>query len=209
MFASPFRMGLTATYEREDGLHTELNGLVYRISREFLIPAITYRTAVRERSEILDRFRSGTYRAVVGSVVDIFQKHIGKTYGELVEEIEGIEEIDYRLIRGLAQILERRCVIGMNSIIEPVNARRIVFEECKGAVTDIKERKEIIDRTAKKLSVQPPVLEKVLCADQEENLIIKEFQTIAHENLLRQYNLSLTQTLLFKASTAGRSGESQ
>lgn len=28
MFASPFRMGLTATYEREDGLHTELNRLI-------------------------------------------------------------------------------------------------------------------------------------------------------------------------------------
>jgi superfamily II DNA or RNA helicase len=28
MFASPFRMGLTATYEREDGLHVELNRLV-------------------------------------------------------------------------------------------------------------------------------------------------------------------------------------
>ena len=28
MFASPFRMGLTATFEREDGLHEELNRLV-------------------------------------------------------------------------------------------------------------------------------------------------------------------------------------
>lgn len=28
MFASPFRMGLTATFEREDGLHAELNRLV-------------------------------------------------------------------------------------------------------------------------------------------------------------------------------------
>ena len=28
MFASPYRMGLTATLEREDGLHTELNRLV-------------------------------------------------------------------------------------------------------------------------------------------------------------------------------------
>ena len=28
MFASPFRMGLTATYERDDGLHSELNRLV-------------------------------------------------------------------------------------------------------------------------------------------------------------------------------------
>jgi hypothetical protein len=137
---------------------------------------------------------------ISGSVIDLFHEHVGKTYGELIEEIEGIEEIDYRLIRGLAQILERRCVIGMDSIIEPANARRIVFEECKGAVTDIKERKKVIDRAAKKLSAEPSALEKALWADQEENLMIKEFQTITPENLLRQYNLSLTQTLLFKAT---------
>jgi hypothetical protein len=137
---------------------------------------------------------------ISGSVIDLFHEHVGKTYGELIEEIEGIEEIDYRLIRGLAQILERRCVIGMDSIIEPANVRRIVFEECKGAVTDIKERKKVIDRAAKKLSAEPSALEKALWADQEENLMIKEFQTITPENLLRQYNLSLTQTLLFKAT---------
>jgi superfamily II DNA or RNA helicase len=50
-------------------IFTEHNKLVHRISREFLIPAITYRTAGRERSEILDRFRSGVYRAVVTSKV--------------------------------------------------------------------------------------------------------------------------------------------
>ncbi len=137
---------------------------------------------------------------ISGSLIDQFQKHIGKTYGELYEEIEGIEEIDYRLIRGLVQILERRCIIGMDSVIEPINARRMVFEECKGAVTDIKERKEDIDRVARKLSVEPNALEKALWADMEENLIIKEFQTITPEALLRQYNLSLTQTLLFKAT---------
>lgn len=137
---------------------------------------------------------------IAGSVIDLFQKHIGKTYGELIEEIEGIEEIDYRLIRGLAQILERRCIIGMDSFIEPANARRMVFEECKGAVTDMKERKVVIDRAAKKLSAEPSVLEKALWADQEENLMIKEFRTITPENLLRQYNLSLTQTLLFKVT---------
>ena len=137
---------------------------------------------------------------ISSSLIDMFQEHIGKTYGELYEEIEGLEEIDYRLIRGMTQLLERKCVIGMNSAIEPATARKVVFEECKGAVSDIKERKEVIDRVAKKLSVEPDKLEKALWADMEENLIIKEFQTITPENLLRQYNLSLTQTLLFKAT---------
>jgi len=120
---------------------------------------------------------------ISGSIIDLFQKHIGKPYGEFNEEIEGIEEIDYRLIRGLAQILERRCVIGMNSVIEPVTARKMVFEDCKGAVSDIKERREVIDRVARKLSVEPEALEKALWADMEENLIIKEFRTITPEDL--------------------------
>ncbi len=137
---------------------------------------------------------------IAGSVVDLFREHAGKTYGELTGEIEGIEEINYRLIRGLAQILERRCVIGTDSVIEPADARRTVFEECKGAVADVKEREDVINRAAKKLSIEPDALEKALWADMEENLIIKEFQTITPEDLLRQYNLSLTQTLLFRAT---------
>ncbi len=136
---------------------------------------------------------------ISGSLINLFQEHIGKTYGELNEEIEGIEEIDYRLIRGLTQILERRCIIEMDSVIEPATARKMVFEDCKGTVSDINERKEVIERTARKLSVEPDAMEKALWADMEENLIIKEFQTITPEDLLRQYNLSLTQTLIFKA----------
>ncbi len=85
-------------------------------------------------------------------------------------------------------------------LINRVTARKKVFEECKGAVTDIIERKEVIDRVASKLSIEPSELENALWADQEEKLIIKEFKTITPENLLKQYNLSLTQTLLFKAT---------
>ncbi|MDP2217379.1 MAG: DUF790 family protein [Methanolobus sp.] len=136
---------------------------------------------------------------ISGSLIDLFQEYVGKKYGELYEEIEGIEEIDFRLIRGLSQILKRKCVIEMDASIEPSTARKMVFEDCKGAVFDIIERDEVINRIAGTLSVKPDELEKALWADMEENLIIKEFQTITPEDLLRQYNLSLTQTLLFKA----------
>ena len=50
-------------------IFTEHNKLVHQISRQFLIPSITYRTTGKERSETLDRFRSGLYRAVVTSKV--------------------------------------------------------------------------------------------------------------------------------------------
>ncbi|MGC9444042.1 MAG: DEAD/DEAH box helicase family protein [Candidatus Methanospirareceae archaeon] len=50
-------------------IFTEHNSLVYAISKEFLIPAITYTTPKEERAEILDRFRTGTYNAIVTSKV--------------------------------------------------------------------------------------------------------------------------------------------
>lgn len=50
-------------------IFTEHNRLVHRISRLFLVPAITHRTSGKERREILERFRSGMYRAVVTSRV--------------------------------------------------------------------------------------------------------------------------------------------
>jgi len=48
--------------------HTDL---VYRLSRRFLLPAITNETGVSERRETLDRFRDGTYsRVVTANVLD-------------------------------------------------------------------------------------------------------------------------------------------
>lgn len=50
-------------------IFTEDNATVYRVSREFLIPAITHQTPVKERHEILARFRCGDYRSLVASRV--------------------------------------------------------------------------------------------------------------------------------------------
>ena len=50
-------------------IFTEHNDLVYRISRQFLIPFITYTTQADERAENLANFKSGAYRALVTSKV--------------------------------------------------------------------------------------------------------------------------------------------
>jgi superfamily II DNA or RNA helicase len=48
---------------------TEDNATVYQISRQFLIPAITHQTKVKERSAILEAFNQGGLCAVVTSKV--------------------------------------------------------------------------------------------------------------------------------------------
>jgi superfamily II DNA or RNA helicase len=62
--------GLLASNTTEKTIiFTRHNKLVYRISRDLLIPAITHQTPREEREEILGGFRSGTYRRVVTSQV--------------------------------------------------------------------------------------------------------------------------------------------
>jgi len=50
-------------------IFTADNATVYRISQEFLIPAISHQTPVKERHEILTRFREGEYKTLVASHV--------------------------------------------------------------------------------------------------------------------------------------------
>ncbi|NER46364.1 MAG: DEAD/DEAH box helicase [Symploca sp. SIO1A3] len=50
-------------------IFTNDNATVYRISLELLIPAITHQTPVKERHDILTRFREGEYKTLVASHV--------------------------------------------------------------------------------------------------------------------------------------------
>ena len=50
-------------------IFTNDNATVYKISQDFLIPAITHQTPVKERHHILNKFRSGEYSTLVVSHV--------------------------------------------------------------------------------------------------------------------------------------------
>ncbi|UBF26998.1 DEAD/DEAH box helicase family protein [Kovacikia minuta CCNUW1] len=60
---------LATHYPERTLIFTDDNATVYRISQEFLIPAITHQTGVKERHEILTRFKQGEYRSLVASRV--------------------------------------------------------------------------------------------------------------------------------------------
>ncbi|MEZ2303345.1 MAG: DEAD/DEAH box helicase family protein [Microcoleus sp.] len=56
-------------YPQRTLIFTADNATVYRISQTFLIPTITHQTPVKERHEILQKFRSGEYKTLVASHV--------------------------------------------------------------------------------------------------------------------------------------------
>ncbi len=131
-------------------------------------------------------------------LIRIFKRNVGKKLKELKREIEEYEEIDYKLVRGLSTLLLRRCTLETNAKIEPRILRRRLFE--KGFVINEKEREKIIKEVAEEFKIPQKDVEESFLADLEEEKIIKDFREIDAEELVKAYNLSIVQTLLFKAT---------
>jgi uncharacterized protein len=139
----------------------------------------------------------------------------------LEDRISTIEESDagsdYKLVRGLYALLERRCTfkssdsnsdIGNNNTVisptvDPPRIRKAVFEESSKrgfALTEL-ERREIASSVASKFHLPShDIVLRTMWSDLDDNLVLEHFDTIGPDALVGWYNLSLMQTLLFNCT---------
>ena len=213
--------------------------------------------ARRYRGRIYPRYadpRSPEHLRLAERVLEVFRSHLGKRRELLQRGLEGLEleapgaptAGAAKLVRGLAQLIERRCLFEpavpaalRAGGIEPAELRRRLCR--RGFVTSPQEREARLREVAEEfqregIRVSPEELAGVIWADLEENQILRGFladdragegtgsrdgdegegpadaggsiedrPSAAEEleltpgELLRRYNLSLTQTLLFDA----------
>ncbi len=138
------------------------------------------------------------------NLIEVYAASTSGRRGEILGILEDLEsEGDHRFIRGLSTLLERRCDFEVCSAIEPLIARREVFEAANklSPITTNEKRAMVINRAAGALKLTSEEVESSLWADLDEELILKSFTQITPEELLRWYNLSLAQTLLFRATS--------
>lgn len=125
--------------------------------------------------------------------------------GELLQKISLLEsECDFKLVRGLFTLLERRSIFesGIDSQISPKTIRQKLFKESsvQGFALSDAHRQNIIQKISDQNDLSTNDVEKIMWADMEENLILKKFNFINPKYLLLWYNLSLAQTLLFRCT---------
>lgn len=137
-------------------------------------------------------------------LMKLFERNIDKKKGDLLEEVSNYENLgfDYRLVRGLSLVLQRLCTFQVEASVDPFLARKLIYEEAsqKDFVGNPEKRRAIFQTVAAKLAVNEDELERSFQADLEDELVLKEFASISPAELLRRYNLSLTQTLLFRSA---------
>ena len=136
---------------------------------------------------------------------EIFEACIGSRRRELEEAIRELEEESgrgYRYVRGLATLLERRCQFRVEAVVAPDEVRQRIFHAAadNGIPTTLEERRRLLEEEAAQLDISAGELEDSLYADLEEEQILSKFLPVDAEDLVRLYNLGLTQTLLFRCT---------
>jgi hypothetical protein len=159
---------------------------------------------VRKRSGVIwpryARLSDGNLE-VANSLITVYQSHLGEKKNVVKKVIDEIEEkgYDYRFIRGLSFILDRRSRFQCNDQIDAIDLRRRIYHTTGklGLPTTAEQRTRIIETVASELRIRPESVDEFSYADLETELILEEFEPLPPSELLQDYNLSLTQTLLF------------
>ena len=150
------------------------------------------------------QFADADDAALGARVLGTYQGHVGETRESLQSALTDLEREaeDFKLVRGLAKLVEREATFETRAAVPPERARRRVFEAAEdvGAVSEA-ERQTAIERAADGLAVDPEDLERSLYADRECRQVLASVDARwAPEGLVEQYNLSLAQTALFDAT---------
>ena len=154
------------------------------------------------------RRRKGTMKPIYASeeelglaktLVSVHRDAVEKTRRELREAVSDCEELgyDYKLVRGLASLLEEKCAFESRAVIRPLKARKAVFGEAGRIVVATEEkRKRVMANAAFRLGISTLELEQSLYADLDDEQTLAGFEEPEPLDLLKEYNFALTVALV-------------
>ncbi len=150
------------------------------------------------------KFVDESDRQLASTSIERFRDHVGEPRSRLTESLEKLEReaSDFKLVRGLASLLEREAAFETVTPVPPERVRRVTFEaSAEIGVARDPDRDKALARAADQLGTTAAEIESALYADRDQNQIMTAFESRWDaDTLLTQYNLSLAQTALFDAT---------
>ncbi len=153
----------------------------YKIVGNTIIPLFASEDDIPIASEIIGLFKIGDK---LGDVQD---------REKILEQIYQYNSNLLKFIRGLYRIMVRKCTLTGESPIEPILIRRELFS--RGPIINEEDRQKTLKAVSNSLKIDA---ERFMYADLDSEKIISSIEDVSPEKLLKEYNLSLLQTLLFK-----------
>jgi predicted nuclease of restriction endonuclease-like RecB superfamily len=146
----------------------------------------------------------GNSLELASQIIKSYSEALGSKKRELNVKLSELEEwtTDYRFVRGLATLLDRRCQMETKTSVNPTDLRRLIFQASAetGLPTSEEERRLILARVSNETGLGLKEIEEAFFGDLDDEMFIVNFNAPDPISLLREYNMGITQTLLFNAS---------
>ncbi|MGM0449017.1 MAG: DUF790 family protein [Methanobacteriota archaeon] len=154
------------------------------------------------------QFTGREHRPLAARVLGTFESYVGERRGDLDDALAALEADaaarngDFKLVRGLAALVERECEFETRAPVPPRRVRRAAFEAAEAiGVASEGDRETAVDRAADALGIESRDVEASLYADRDvEQVLVDADVGWDPDTLLEQYDLSLAQTALFDAT---------
>jgi predicted nuclease of restriction endonuclease-like RecB superfamily len=140
------------------------------------------------------------------SLIEIFESNVARKKRDLDADLADFlgTGTAFLLHRGLAKLLQDRCVFETRSDIEPVELRRSVFEAAARAYTEDAgrpfDRQAVLAVVAESMKIVPEDVADALYADLKDEQVLTKFKGCKPQWLLDRYNVALAQGVLLRAS---------
>jgi hypothetical protein len=155
---------------------------------------------VRRRKGVMNPiYASEEELGLAKTLVSTHRDSMERPRRELREAVSGCEELgyDYKLVRGLASLLEERSVFESRAVLRPLKARKAVFGESgRIVVSTEEERNRLMANAAFRLGVSTLELEQSLYADLDDEQVLAGFEEPEPLDLLKEYNFALAVALV-------------
>ncbi len=164
-----------------------------------MLPLNLMRIRFVGRGQVKPRYINEDEVEVVRDVIHSFKQGVGMRLGDVIRSIE-YEGSDPRLIGGLIHILKSRTRLEDVDEAALIRMRLDVFREAAKLYPATREnRRLVLSKVAEKFGYSPERVDADLLKIYDDERVIVGFNEPEAGELIREYNLSLAQALLFKA----------
>jgi uncharacterized protein len=160
----------------------------------------------KRKAEIIPRYAKPSDENVEAAnfLIKAYNEHIGEKKKVLKATVAELEDkgYEYRFVRALSLLLDRKSTFVCHSKFDPVELRKKIFQSTErlGIPNTFEKRRKILNEVASEASLSFEDVERDFYADLDSELVLERFTAPLVSELLGEYNLGLTQTLLFDAT---------
>lgn len=161
------------------------------------------KTTVKPR--YLRRKHADHYLSMAGRVLDIYLQHVGKSRQELESALVEFESdsVSYRIIRGLAKMVEKFCQFTPPAKLDYEHLRQQLFDFAE-AHRPIVLQPDLVHQTTRaevlqQFTAEHGALPEDLYGDlPEKQILVSVDSQVTPEMIVRRYNLALAQGMLYR-----------